>query len=100
MIKEMLSFRKKEKQVKPRLPVREKEKKLVDSKRFNEMIDYYTAEVDSRVKEIKRLKEENYVLIGASVKSNRRCDALELECKKLREEIRVFSQRLSGKSSQ
>ena len=85
MFKEFLSPQKKEKKIrKPQLPVQENEKKVVETSRFNEMIDYYTAELKSRLQEIESLKVQNQILIQASVKSNEKVDELQREVKQLR----------------
>ena len=60
MIKNFLNI--KEKKQKPLSPTKELQSKTVPAQRFNEMIDYYTAELKSRLDEIKRLKEENEML--------------------------------------
>lgn len=68
-------------------PTKEKNSKIVSSQRFNEMIEYYTAELKSRISEIDALKQENEMLIKTSLKSASRSDELRLQVNGLREEI-------------
>ncbi|MBI4739260.1 hypothetical protein HY772_06940 [Candidatus Woesearchaeota archaeon] len=100
MLKDLLAMGKKpaiEKKAieKKGLPKKEIEKKYVSAQRFNEMIDYYTAELQSRLKEVEDLKAQHRLLINTSVKSNEKADCFSLEARKLREEIRVLQQRLA-----
>ncbi|NQU78753.1 hypothetical protein HQ545_03200 [Candidatus Woesearchaeota archaeon] len=77
----------------PTSPVKETSKKLVPTSRFNEMIEYYTCELKSRLVEIDSLKKENEMLIKTAIKSSARSDELNLHTKKLQEEIRVLRQK-------
>jgi HPt (histidine-containing phosphotransfer) domain-containing protein len=78
------------------VPAKEKNLKTVSSQRFNEMIEYYTAELKSRLSEIDKLKQENEMLIKTSLKSASRSDELRLQINGLREEI----ERLKKSSSE
>ncbi|MBN1543959.1 hypothetical protein JW898_00690 [Candidatus Woesearchaeota archaeon] len=80
------------------LPRHEKENfsKQVSAQRFNEMIDYYTAELKSRLAEIDALKAENEMLVKTSLKNASRSDELRLQLQKLQEDMRVLQQRLSA----
>ncbi|MBI5398886.1 hypothetical protein HZB03_05470 [Candidatus Woesearchaeota archaeon] len=95
MLKDILAMGKKPVLEKKGIPKKESGKKYVSAQRFNEMIDYYTAELQSRLKEIDDLKAQHQLLINTSVKSNEKADRLSLEVKKLHEEIRVLQQRLT-----
>ena len=79
------------------LPVKEKKAKSVPAARFNEMIDYYTAELKSRISELENLKKENEMLIKTSLRNASRSDEFQLHVKKLQEEIRILQQKLSEK---
>jgi hypothetical protein len=78
-------------------PMKEKRAKTIPSARFNQMIDYYTAELKSRIGEITRLKQENEMLIKTSLKNASRSDEFQLQVKKLQEEIRLLQQKLVQK---
>lgn len=69
-------------------PVKEKKAKVVSTERFNEMIDYYTNELKSRIGEIDDLKKQNELLIKAAIRSAGRADQTKLENSKLKEELR------------
>lgn len=69
-------------------PARETKAKIVSTERFNDMIDYYTNELKSRLSEIDDLKKQNEVLIKASIRSAGHADQFRLENAKLKEEIR------------
>ena len=90
MIKDILGIKDKKRPV----PAKEKAAKAVPAKRFNDMIDYYTAELRSRLDEIRRLKQENEMLIKTSLKNASRSDELRLQVKKLNEDVRILQQRL------
>lgn len=81
---------------KPRLnrPLKEKRAKLVPASRFNQMIDYYTAELQSRIDEVNKLKQENEMLVKTSLKNASRSDELRLEVSKLQEEVRLLKEKL------
>jgi uncharacterized coiled-coil DUF342 family protein len=81
----------------PSAPMKERKDKFVPSQRFNEMIDYYTAELKSRLAEIDSLKAENEMLIKTSLKNAARSDEFRLQLQKLQEEIRILQQRLQEK---
>lgn len=101
MFKDILSLGKKpvhDKNEGQGTPQKEPNKKYVSAQRFNEMIDYYTAELQSRLKEIEDRKTRERLLINTSVKSNEKADSLALEMKKLREELRILQQRFEEKS--
>ena len=76
------------------MPAKQVSSKHVPAQRFNDMIDYYTAELRSRIDEIKRLKHENEMLIKTSIKNAARSDEHQLQVKKLQEEIRILQQKL------
>jgi len=82
---------------KPGMPSRESHSKVVSAERFNEMIAYYTGELKSRLDEIKRLKEENEMLIKTSLKNASRADESNLHVKKLQEEVRVLKEQSATK---
>ena len=65
----------------------QKADKPVPAKRFNEMIDYYTAELTSRLNEIDRLREQNTMIMKTAVKQSDRESELLDRIKKLREEL-------------
>lgn len=69
-------------------PIKEKSTRTVPAERFNDMIEYYTSELRSRLKEIENLKTENEMLIKTSIKSAARSDELRLENQKLLDDIR------------
>ena len=69
-------------------PVKETKAKIVSAERFNDMIEYYTAELKSRIAEIDDLKKQNEMLIKASIRSAGRADEARLENSKLKEELR------------
>ena len=77
-------------------PLKEKKAKSVSALRFNQMIDYYTAELKSRIDEIANLRKENEMLIKTSLKNASRSDEFRLQIKKLQEEIRILRQKLDG----
>ncbi|MBW2997684.1 hypothetical protein KY349_05065 [Candidatus Woesearchaeota archaeon] len=79
------------------VPAKQASSKPVPAQRFNEMIDYYTAELKSRIDEIRKLKHENEMLIKTSIKNAARSDEHQLQVKKLQEEIRILQQKLSEK---
>lgn len=85
MIKNILGIKNKKR---PLLPKKERNSKTVSTKRFNDMIDYYTAELRSRLKEIERLREENQMLIKTSIKNAARSDENRLRADKLQEDLR------------
>jgi hypothetical protein len=95
MIKNFLNI--KDKKRTPAAPVKEKTAKAVPAQRFNEMIDYYTHELKSRLEEIKRLKEENEMLVKTSIKNAARSDEQRLQVKKLQEDVRMLQQRLQDR---
>ena len=78
-------------------PAKEKKAKAVPATRFNEMIDYYTSELKSRLDEIRQLKEENEMLVKTSLKNASRADQFHLQVKKLQEDIRILQQKLKEK---
>ena len=78
-------------------PVKEKEAKTVPTQRFNDMVDYYTAELKSRLDEINRLKQENEMLIKTSLKNASRADQLNMHAKKLQEDVRILQQKAREK---
>lgn len=75
-------------------PLKEKHAKTIPAARFNQMIDYYTAELKSRIDEITKLKQENEMLIKTSLRNASRSDGFQLQIKKLQEEIRILQQKL------
>jgi hypothetical protein len=79
-------------------PSKENKDKIVPAARFNGMIDYYTAELKSRLDEIARLKQENEMLIKTSIKSAAHSDEYRLHAKKLAEEVRVLQQKLQDRA--
>jgi HPt (histidine-containing phosphotransfer) domain-containing protein len=78
----------------PFIRSKEKKDKFVPSQRFNEMIDYYTTELRSRLSELDSLKAENEMLIKTSLKNASRSDELRLHVQKLQEEVRLLQQKL------
>ena len=85
MLRDILNLNKGTKRSKP---VRDTNSRTVSADRFNEMIDYYTAELKSRLKEIARLREENDMLIKTSIRNASRSDELKLQNQKLMDELR------------
>ena len=69
-------------------PKKEVQKKSVPARRFNEMIDYYTCELKSRLSQISRLKKENEILIKTSLRNSERTKGLQEENAKLRSRLR------------
>ncbi len=67
----------------PKKPKKELQKKTVSTKRFNEMIIYYTRELKSRLAEIQKLKKENELLIRTSIRNTARTNELQEENTKL-----------------
>jgi hypothetical protein len=94
-IKDILGI--KQKKRKPSLPVKEKVSKTVPTERFNDMIDYYTNELKSRIKEIQQLKQENEMLIKTSLRSASRADESRLQAKKLQEDVRTLQNKIKDK---
>ncbi|MBW2968174.1 hypothetical protein KY362_06840 [Candidatus Woesearchaeota archaeon] len=88
MIKDILNLNRGRKKPRPPKPVKEKVSKTVSSERFNDMIDYYTAELKSRLKEIDRLKEENEMLIKTSIRNAARSDEFRQQVQKLSADLR------------
>lgn len=97
MIKNFLGLKEKKRAV-PK-PLLERKAKSVPSKRFNDMIAYYTTELKSRIDEVAHLKKENEMLIKTSLKSASRSDENRLVVQKLQEEIRILRQKLTEKNS-
>lgn len=93
----MLLRKKKKKTVKhtlPSKPVKELSQEMISSKRFNEMINYYTRELKSRIDEIERLKKESNILISAAVKhSSEKTDCAET-LKRLQNENETLKHKL------
>ena len=96
MLKNLLGMNKKRTGPLP-LPKKERSSKTVPTRRFNDMIDYYTNEIKSRLEEIQRLKEENEMLIKTSIRNAARSDENRLQAKKLGEDVRVLQTRLKEK---
>jgi hypothetical protein len=95
MFKEMLGIKEKRRVLRP---AKELSSKPVPAQRFNDMIDYYTAELKSRLAEIDALKADNEMLIKTSLKNASRSDELRIQLQKLQEEVRLLQQKLqSGK---
>jgi hypothetical protein len=88
MIKDFLNIKKKKRTIPA--PTKETTSKHVSTQRFNDMIEYYTAELKSRLTEIESLKKENEMLIKTSIKSAANADEARLHVKKLQEEIRIL----------
>jgi HPt (histidine-containing phosphotransfer) domain-containing protein len=78
----------------PSVPHKEHASKFVPAARFNQMIDYYTAELKSRLAELDSLKAENEMLIKTSLRNASRSDESRLHLQKLQEEVRLLQQRL------
>lgn len=97
MLKDLLGIKPKKRH--SSIPSRETKSKIVTAERFNEMIDYYTNELKSRLEEIKRLKEENEMLVKTSIRSAARADESRLQASKLQEDLRIVQQRMSDKKS-
>jgi hypothetical protein len=91
MLKDFLNLKEKKRTVIS--PTKELKSKTVSTQRFNDMVDYYTKELKSRLDEIKQLKQENEMLIKTSLKNASRSDELRLQVKKLQEDIRILQQR-------
>ena len=90
MLKDLFGMKEKPKHS---APMKEKKATSVPSQRFNEMIDYYTNELKSRLAEIDSLKADNEMLIKTSLRNAARSDELRLQIQKLQEEIRLLQQR-------
>ncbi len=95
MLKELFNIRPKKRV--HGVPLKESKAKAVSVQRFNDMIDYYTAELKSRIDEINHLKEENELLIRTSLKNASRADEFNLRSRKLEEELRVLKQEKESK---
>ena len=80
MLKNLLGI----KQSRPKKPKKELQKKTVPTKRFNEMIVYYTRELKSRLLQIQKLKKENEILIKTSVRNTERAKQLQEDNTKLK----------------
>ncbi len=78
-------------------PMKERRLKSVPAQRFNDMIDYYTAELKSRIEEIYRLKQENEMLIKTSLRNASRSDEFRLKAEKLEEDVRTLQGRMGKK---
>lgn len=55
----------------------QRSEKAVSAKQYNELIDYYTREINSLKKEISRVKEQNLLLMNTSVKQSEKAKLLE-----------------------
>ncbi|MBU2561488.1 MAG: hypothetical protein KKD17_04265 [Nanoarchaeota archaeon] len=95
MLKDIFGIKEKRRAV-PR-PVKETKSKTVPTQRFNDLIEYYTAELKSRLAEIDALKAENEMLVKTSLKTAARSDELRLHLQKLQEDTRILQQRLQEK---
>ncbi|MFH1063445.1 MAG: hypothetical protein V1729_00025 [Candidatus Woesearchaeota archaeon] len=94
MLKNLLGNKEKTKKRIPGSPVKEESSKTVPTQRFNDMIEYYTHELKSRLKEIQQLKEENEMLIKTSLKSASRSDEAREHLSNLQEQVRKLQERL------
>jgi hypothetical protein len=74
-------------------PVKERKAASIPSQRFNEMVEYYTNELKSRLAEIDSLKADNEMLIKTSLRNAARSDELRIQVQKLQEEIRILQQK-------
>jgi hypothetical protein len=74
-------------------PAHETKAKIVSTERFNNMIDYYTNELKSRLTELDDLKKQNEVLIKASIRSAGHADQFRIENSKLKEELRKLQEK-------
>ncbi|MBW2972252.1 hypothetical protein KY359_04420 [Candidatus Woesearchaeota archaeon] len=95
MLKDILGI--KEKKGAPPKPAKETKSKIVPAQRFNDMIEYYTNELKSRLAEIAALKAENEMLIKTSLRNASRSDELRLQVQKLQEDVRLLQDKLKGK---
>ncbi len=93
MIKNFLGIKGKKRNGPVPLPRKERSSKTVPSQRFNDMIEYYTNELKSRLDEIQRLKEENELLIKTSIRNAARSDENRLIAEKLQEDLRKSKQK-------
>ena len=96
MIKDLLN-RKPKKKLRPK---KELKLKSVPAERFNSMIDYYTRELQSRLAEIAKLKQENELLIKTSIRNSSRAGESEEALRKLNEDVRVLQTRLRDSKKQ
>ena len=78
------------KKKKPKKPEYELSLKSVSAQRFNEMIDYYTNELKSRLKEIEDLKTQNELLLKTSIKVSAKSDESKREIEKLKGEMSIL----------
>lgn len=91
MFKDLLSPRRKKSLQRPK---KETQSKTVPTKRYNDMIAYYTAEIKSRIAEIEQLKKDNEMLIKTSIRNAVRADRHTEQTKKLGEEVRILQTRM------
>jgi len=91
MIKDILGMKEKKRTIPT--PTKEKRSKTVPAKRFNDMIEYYTAELKSRIAEIKQLRHDNEMLIKTSLRNAARSDENRLRVEKLQEDLRKVNKR-------
>ena len=61
--------------------------KAVSAKQYNELIDYYTAEIESLRKEIARLHEQNTLIMKTAMKQGEKNTELEETARELRKEF-------------
>ncbi|MFC1723913.1 hypothetical protein ACFL0V_07270 [Nanoarchaeota archaeon] len=74
-----------------RKPKKEIKSKTVPTRRFNDMIEYYTKELRSRLVEIKKLRQENEMLIKTSIKNAERADQFSQSNQKLAADVRILN---------
>ena len=75
-------------------PVKELNKRTIPAMRFNEMVDYYTHELKTRLAEIKRLRDEAAMVIGMSVKHGGEKQELMEKVKRLQNENNILKRRI------
>ena len=75
-------------------PTKELVRETVSSSRFNDMIDYYTHELKTRLDEIEALQAQNEVVMKTALKQGSRNDERARELAKLREDNKLLNDQI------
>jgi len=74
-------------------PTKELNRNTVSSKRFNEMIDFYTHELKTRLDELESVRTQNEIILKTALKQGSQNDERTRELLKLREENRLLKEK-------
>ena len=75
MIDKLLKRKPAKKEIKRPIP-KKTELKVVPAKQYNELIDYYTTEMEKLRAELKRLNEQNTLIMKTAMKQGEKLDEL------------------------